>query len=142
MSSRINKTDEDIFKNGESLFLCSVIIINENGERCDRILFLFSNNLVFLSHNQTKQNEFDFDFHLPYVTTTQAGHTLIHLKKITNLDALNKHYGSSTIDPSSLKYCLELTSTNGSSFLIICSTNYDLKMLIEIISNQLSINQP
>ncbi len=139
MSSRINKTSEDIFQHGESLFLSSVIIINENGERCDRILLLFANHLVLLSHSQTKPNEFDFDFQVPFVSSAQSsGHSLIHFRKITNPETLNKNYGSATIDQSSLKYCLELTSTNGSSFLIICSTNYDLKMLIEIISNQLS----
>ena len=41
MSSQINNIDEDIFQNGESLFLSSVLIINESGDKKDRILILF-----------------------------------------------------------------------------------------------------
>ena len=150
MSSRINKTDEDIFQNGESLFLSTVIIINETGERTDRILLIFTNHLILLAHNQSKPSEFDFDSQIPFVNTSQssqtglgqnnqaAAATMIQIKKVSNLDSISKSYGSSTIEPASLKYCFELVCTNGSRYLVVCSTNYDLKMLIELISNQLS----
>lgn len=135
MSSRINKTDEDIFQHGESLFLSSVIMIDEAGERKDRILLLFANHLVLLSHSQNKQNEFDFDMQIPFVNSEQV---VIHCKKVANTETISKSYGSSKIDPESLKYCFELVCPNGSQFLIVCATNYDLKMIIELISNQLS----
>lgn len=129
---------QDIFQNGESLFLSSVLIISETGKRFDRIILLFPNHFILLSQNQNKPNEFDFESQIPFVSSTQTHQRIIQMKKVTNFDMLSKGYGCGMIDPSSLKYCLEMATTNGSRFLIVCSTNYDLKMLTELLANQLS----
>ena len=132
MSSRINNVDEDIFSNNEALFLASVLLINEEGERKDRILLVFPNHFISLEQTPNKPNEFDFDIKIPFFGLNQTGHTLIKIKKCSQIELLNKGY-----DPISIKYCLELTCISGNQLLIICSTNYDLKALFELVSNQL-----
>lgn len=140
MSSRINNVDEDIFKNGESLFLSSVIILTKTGERKDRILLLFQNFLILLAQTNGKQNEFDFDTQIPFFNQNPSSVggpiQLIQIKKCSGIDLINQH--GLNIDPSAIKYFIELTCVNGEHMLIVCSTSYDLKMIMELISNQLS----
>ena len=136
MSSRINNIEEDIFQNGESIFLSSVLTINEQGDRKDQILLLFSNSLVFLSQNSNRPNEFDFDKQIFFLNQTM--NSVVQVKKLTSVDLLNSSYGSNLSDVALIKYCFELILNPTNRYLIICSTNYDLKMWLELISHQLS----
>jgi hypothetical protein len=139
MSSQINNIDEDIFQNGESLFLSSVLIINESGDKKDRILILFPEYLVILSQNLN--STFEFVAKIPFIVNSQIN---IQIKKVNNIEIIDSIYsgknGQSLIDSiSDCKYCFELiVGVNTTRYLIVCSTSYDIKMWFDIISNQIS----
>jgi hypothetical protein len=119
MSSRVNNIDEDLFRNGESLFLSSVLIIYENSEKKDRILILFPHHLIVLSNTiNTSTNTLEFNFECK-ISLINTG---IHVAKIDG----------SQYD---CKYCYELTGPTLSRLVIVCSTNYDLKTWIELLTN-------
>lgn len=93
MSSRINNAEEDIFRNGESLFISSVLVVYENGEKKDRILLLFPYHLIILSNNTSKTNstgELNFESKINLLNNSI---------KITRVDAQIDNF----------KYCFELT---------------------------------
>lgn len=136
MSSRINNIEEDIFQNSESLFLSSVLTINEDGDRKDRILLLFPNSLVMLAQNSNRPNEFDFDKQINFLNVST--NSVVQIKKANSIDSINHSYGGNLGDVISLKYCFELICSQTSRYLIICSTSYDLKMWLELISHLLS----
>lgn len=92
---------------------------------------------MLLAQTTNKPNEFDFDIQIPFIGLNPTGHSLVKLKKCSQIELLNKGYAANVIDPISIKYCLELTCISGSQLLIICSTNYDYKMLFDLVSNQL-----
>lgn len=119
MSSRVNNIDEDLFRNGESLFLSSVLIIYENSDKKDRILILFPHHLIILSNTlNTTTNTLEFSFECK-ISLINTG---IHVAKIDG----------SQYD---CKYCFELTGPTLSRLVIVCSTNYDLKTWIELLTN-------
>lgn len=140
MSSQIKNMDEDLFQNGESLFLSSVLIVNESGDKKERILILFPTYLVILEQNLN--STFEFVAKIPFLN--QNNQLNIQIKRVNNIELIDSIYsGNSTpslIDSiSGSKYCFELIiGTNSTRFLIICSTNYDIKTWIELISNQIS----
>ena len=93
MSCRINHLEEDLFRNGESLFLSSVLIIHDNGEKKDRILILFPYYLIILSHNTNK--------------TASSG----ELNFETKIHLVNNNLQVSRVDGKydNCKYCFEIT---------------------------------
>lgn len=145
MSGKINKTDEDLFRYGESLFLSSVLVVDEQGEKKDRILMLFPSYLVLLEQN-INTHEFDFDCKIPFVsnqlddstTPTTPGTpkapapVLLQMKRINSFDLTNS-YGGIVIN----KYCFELSNIApaNSRLLFICSSLYDIKMWVEMLTN-------
>ena len=148
MASKINKIDENIFQSGESLFLSSVLMVDENGEKKDRILILFPNCLILLEQNLNNY-EFDFDRKIPFVSNQAILNTgndatplspknsasfkssLLQLKRINSFDLPN-NYGGITIN----KYCFELSNIppNSTRLLFICSSLYDFKSWIELLT--------
>lgn len=136
LASKINNLDEDLFKSGEVLFVASVLIINENGDKKDRIMLLFqNNNILFLAQNNSP-NEFDFDYRIQLLNQTAV-------KRVNKLESLNTNYGGSLLDSTLINtYMFELTgfvtqSNTSTRLLIVCSTQYDMKMLMELISGLL-----
>ncbi|CAF1022275.1 unnamed protein product [Brachionus calyciflorus] len=145
MSSKINHIEEDLFKNGESIYLSQAVIINENGEIKDRILILFPNNLIILSPTNTP-NEFDFEYKIQF--KNQSNSIVAQLRKVTNIETVKSSYGSNISSSNFInKYCFELIdvtihsrlgSIQNGKFLIICSSMYDLKNWIDSITNIIS----
>jgi len=136
ISGNINNIDEDLFQNGESLFLSNVIIMDEDGNQQDRILLLFPNFLVALSHEPNTPSEFNFESKIPLLNPTN--NAMIQIKKVPNIDLLANKYSRVVADSIlTVKYCFELI-LNGNSLLIVCGSHYDMKMWIDLISNQLS----
>jgi hypothetical protein len=126
ISSKINNINEDIFKaNGnETLFVASVLIVNDKGDKKDRILILFPDSIVFLKQiTHITPHEFDFDFKINFP---------IELKRIK----------TKAEDISNGKYCFELSnldlSLNTESLLIVCATFYEMRMLTDLILAQLN----
>ncbi len=132
-----------MFQNGESLFLSSVLVVNESGDKKDRILILFSDHLVILS--QSMNSTFEFVDNIPFLTSNNT-QLNIQIKKLTNAELIESTYlnavngNSNSVETiSDTKYCFELIITSTSNrFLVICLTYYDIKMWIDLISNQIS----
>lgn len=117
-------------------------MLNESGEKKDRILLLFPNHLVILTQNLN--STFEFITKIPFLNSTNT-QLNIQIKRVNNIEIIDSIYASSTNSSnliesiSGSKYCFELIIGNNSSrLLIICSSHFDIKMWIELISNQLS----
>ena len=90
---------------------------------------------------------FEFVDKIPFLTSNNT-QLNIQIKKLTNAELIESTYlntvnGSSNANSvetmSDTKYCFELIITSTSSrFLVICLTHYDIKMWIDLISNQIS----
>ena len=115
---------------------------------------LMTNCLVILIQNLTK-NEFDFEYKIPFLNP--INNSLFQIKRVTNLETLNA-YGTNLISSLVNKYCFEFIgltlqtsfvnnqNTNSipvSRLLVSCSTQYDLRMWIDMVQNiQSSKRQP
>ena len=117
-----------------------MLLINESGERKDRIMILFSCYLIILSQNLNK-HDFDFEAKIPL----QNGGNFIQAKRVNNLELINSFYGGNLLDLISMsKYSFELAGFSCSNpnfanrLFIICSINYDLKMWLETIAHQIN----
>lgn len=141
MSSKINFLEEDIFKNGESLYLSHAVIISETGEIKDRILLLFPSFLIVLSPTNLP-NEFDFEYKLTFHSPNT--NVLAQIKKISNIESVKHFYGSPSSSNFINKYCFELidvviqnklNSIHTGRFLVMCSNYNDLKSWIELVAN-------
>ncbi len=135
-----------MFQNKECLFLSSVLLINENGLIKDRILILFNNSMIVLAQNLNKPEEFDFELRIPFISNSSKP---IQLKRFTSIDSINMFYGSNLHNLNSFisKYTFELTDLELkpshenqviNRLLVICSSSYDFKQWIELISTQLN----
>lgn len=115
--------------------------MNESGEKQDRILLLFPQHLVILAQNLN--STFEFIAKIPFLNASNT-QLNIQIKRVNNIELIDSIYsannGSSLIDSiSGSKYCFELlTSNNPARYLIICSSHFDIKMWIELISTQIS----
>lgn len=132
--------DEDLFKNGEVLFISTVLVINEPGDKKDRIMLILPNHIVFLHQSLVNStNEFDFEFKIPLSNPN------IHAKKVTSLDSVNAQYGGNLLNSSLVSsYLLELSGlgvSNNSRLLIAFPTQYDMKHSIDLIINLLAKNK-
>ena len=102
---------------------------------------LFPNNLVLLEQN-INTHEFDFDCKIPFVSnqfvdspaqgTPKSAPVLLQMKRINSFDLTN-NYGGIVIN----KYCFELSNIapNNDRLLFICSSLYDIKMWVEMLTS-------
>lgn len=121
--------------------MSTALVINEIGETKDRILILFQSYLVILSQN-SNTNEFDFELKISFLN--HSAQNTIQVKKATNLENLNAFYGGNLLGSSLInKYCFEMLNLESipkpnSRLLIVCSSQYDMKMWLDLTSNILS----
>lgn len=89
---------------------------------------------------------FEFVAKHPFVLTSGVNSQInIQIKKFTNNELAESLYMSAITSSSSIetisdtKYCFELILISTSTrFLVICLSHYDIKMWIDLISNQIS----
>lgn len=137
-----------MIRNNDCLFLSPVLLINENGEKDDRIMLLFQNYLVILSQNMFT-HEFSFEFRIPFLSTNT--NQALQIKKVTNFESLNNSYDGVLNGATPItNYCFELTSIQCLSptlnpninsltrLLVVCNSSYDMKMWVDCISNLVS----
>ena len=111
--------------------------MDEDGNRQDRILLLFPSCLVALSHEPNTPNEFNFESKIPLLNP--ANNAMIQIKKVPNVELLANKYAQVVADSiPGVKYCFELMLNGSKSLLIVCGSHYDMKMWIDLTSNQLS----
>ena len=147
MTSHIKNVDEESLKNSEVLFLSSVLIINEHGDKKDRILLLLSNCIVVLVQHLAT-NEYEFEFKIPFLN---QNNTLLQIRKVSSIDSILNVYGANLINSLVNKYCFELigltlqtsygnlnSSTSVNRLLISCSTQYDLKAWLDLVQHSLN----
>lgn len=148
LSSKIHNIEEngDLFKNGMDFqFLSPVLIINDSGERKDSILALFQNYLIVMTENLTNR-EFYFEYKIPFIVKNNNTASIIQLKKINinNIDYINSNFGGgSNLHPILSKFLFELSGLSLKvhtsnkpieRLLIVCSTSYDFKMWIDLMT--------
>ena len=123
---------KDLFRNNEPLFISSVLLVTDNGEKKDRVLILFQNNLAILS--QDSKN-------LPNAGLLMSNELYFENKiNLANND-LEVVRADGKYDNS--KYCFELigAGTQQIRLAVICSSSYDWKMWIDLLTNILQTNR-
>jgi len=105
--------------------------------------------MVVLAQNVNKPEEFDFELRIPFISASSKP---IQLKRFISIESINMFYGSNLHNLNSFisKYTFELTDLDIKQsnenqvinrLLVICSSNYDFKQWIDLISIQLNKSQ-
>jgi hypothetical protein len=148
---------KEAFKSSEIIFLSSALLINENGEKRDRVLVLLPNCLVVLAQNQAN-DEYDFEFKIPFVSSLSDGSSIsiLQIRRVVNVDTINS-YGENMLSSLVNTHCFELigprmyssfTNSNVANsvqlnrLLVSCPTQFDLKMWVDSVSGILGSIRP
>lgn len=113
---------KDLFKSGELLFVSAVLIVAENGVKHERIMMVFHNSYILFLQHSASPNEFDFDFRIQIMPQTRL--------KIVNKTMHPNCHDSNAIEIADYR----MQSNASTRLLIVCSTQFDMRMLVDLIT--------